>query len=53
MIISGVKCDICNRTDVGEFKDKNIIVILYKTKGWKIDDLKTICPICKIRENAK
>ena len=30
MIISGVKCDKCNRTDVGEFKDKNIIVILYK-----------------------
>ena len=53
MIISGVKCDICDRTDVSEFTDKNVIKILYKTKGWEIDDSKTICPICKIRENAK
>ena len=53
MIVSGVKCDICNRTDVGEFTDKNIIKILYKTKGWVIDDTRTICPICKIRETTK
>ena len=53
MIISGVKCDICNRTDVGEFTEKNVIEIVYKTKGWVINDLRTICPLCKIRENVK
>ena len=53
MIISGVKCDICDRTDVGEFTDKNVIKILYKTKGWVVDDSRTICPICKIRETTK
>lgn len=53
MIISGVKCDNCNSTDVREYTDKNTIRILYTTKGWKIDDTKTICPICKMRENAE
>jgi len=53
MIISGVKCDKCNRTDVTEFTEKNIIMILYRAKGWDIDDSKTICPMCKIRETAK
>jgi len=53
MIISGVKCDKCNRTDVTEFTEKNIMIILYKTKGWVIDDSRTICPLCKIRENVK
>lgn len=52
MLISGVKCDQCGRTDIMDYENDDTIKILFSTKGWKINKNNTLCPFCKIKELA-
>lgn len=52
MILSGIKCDICSRTEIIRFENEEIIKILYATKGWKINNNATLCPFCLTKEIA-
>lgn len=52
MILSGIKCDMCSRTEIIQFENEEILKILYTTKGWKINNNTTLCPFCITKEIA-
>lgn len=52
MILSGIRCDKCNRTELIKYENEETIKILFRTKGWKTEDAIILCPLCKMKETA-
>lgn len=46
MIIAGVKCDKCGRTDLSPYIEKAVIKTLAERQGWHFYDEEVICPFC-------
>jgi hypothetical protein len=56
MIVAGVKCDKCGRTDLSPYMEKEVIKTLAERQDWHVNDKEAICPFCfysKEIENTK
>ena len=53
MIIAGVKCDKCGRTDLSPYKEKAVIKTLAEREGWHFYDTEVICPFCFYSKEMK
>ncbi|MDD3417325.1 MAG: hypothetical protein PHY47_25590 [Lachnospiraceae bacterium] len=46
MIVAGVKCDKCGRTDLSLYMEKEVIKTLSERQGWHFYDKEAVCPFC-------
>lgn len=53
MILSGIKCDKCGRTEVIPFENEEMTKILFVSKSWKLKKDSSLCPLCAMKELMK
>ena len=50
MIIAGAKCDKCGRMEVINYNSQAVVEVMLRQKGWVIQDKKSVCRVCNIKE---
>lgn len=53
MIIVGAKCECCGRVETMPYMDETTATVMFRQKGWQIEDKKTICRVCAIELSSK
>lgn len=57
MIVAGVKCDKCGRTDLSPHMEKEVIRTLAERQGWHFYEKEAVCLFCfysmEIENNKK